>query len=315
MAPDVKGTIGGDRPPRLGGDVVTLEDMREFVVAYLEYGLQMHVALEDGGDRVLARRRKPVDSATQMIVSEECYDGKPWIDLSEVELKKGLETFASVDVQQTSDVDFSGQISRVLRMDVSVPVDSRVFIQKRALRKYLSDSGLTDVVKPGGRQYTLKRGKVLVEAIAAGIEPLEFHRKVQREMRFNLAVHNPDALFNIIHQQRRDQAVNEANDHAHRQTAKRRDSRSVAAAETKLQGNAADKHNASQSVKTAGVKAERNRRYDNNECLLCGKQRHKQWDCPHSQQGKAGKCAHGQSNGDAPTQQRQQQQHSTCSPT
>ena len=50
-------------------------------------------------------------------------------------------------------------------MDASVPVDSRVLMQKRALRKYLADSGLTDV-KPGGRQYTLKHGKVLVEAIA-----------------------------------------------------------------------------------------------------------------------------------------------------
>ena len=53
-------------------------------------------------------------------------------------------------------------------MDASVPVDSRVFMQKRAVRKYLADSGLTDVVKPGGRQYTLKYGKVLVEAISAG---------------------------------------------------------------------------------------------------------------------------------------------------
>ena len=61
---------------------------------------------------------------------------------------------------------------RVLKMDASVPVDSRVFMQKRALRKYLADSGLTGVVKPGGRQYTLKNGKVLVEAIAAGIVPL-----------------------------------------------------------------------------------------------------------------------------------------------
>ena len=94
-------------------------------------------------------------------------------------------------------------------MDASVPVDSRVLMQKRALRKYLADSGLTDV-KPGGRQYTLKHGKVLVEA-------LEFRRKVEREMRFNLVVHNPDALFNIIDQQRRDQAVIEANDAARRQ--------------------------------------------------------------------------------------------------
>ena len=80
----------------------------------------------------------------------------------------------------------------MLKMDASVPVDIRVFMHKRALRKYLADSGLTDVVKPGGRLYTLKHGKVLVEAIAAGIEPLEFRCKVEREMRFNLVVHDPD---------------------------------------------------------------------------------------------------------------------------
>ena len=74
-------------------------------------------------------------------------------------------------------MDFCRQIFHVLEMDASVPVDSSVFMQKRALRKYLADSGLTDVVMPGGRQYTLKHGKVLVEVIAAGIEPLEVRRK------------------------------------------------------------------------------------------------------------------------------------------
>ena len=69
-------------------------------------------------------------------------------------------------------------------MDASVPVDSRVFMQKRALRKYLADCGLTEVVRPGGRQYTLKHGKVLVEAIAAGIEPLEFRRKMEKKYAF-----------------------------------------------------------------------------------------------------------------------------------
>ena len=161
-----------------------------------------------------------------MVVADEFYDGKPWIDLYEQELKKGLEMFAGVDMQQTSDVDFCCQIFRVLKMDASVRVDSRVFMQKRAVRKYLSDSGLTDVVKPGGRQYTLKHGKVLEEAISSGIEPLEFHRKVEREMRVNL-----------VDQQRRDQAVIEANDAARRQTATRLDGRSVAAAGTKLQRN------------------------------------------------------------------------------
>ena len=90
-------------------------------------------------------------------------------------------------MQQTSHVDFCRHIFRVLKMDASVPVDSRVFMQKRALRKYLADSGLTDVVKPSGRLYTLKHGKVLVEAMSAGIEPLEFRRKVEREMRVNLS--------------------------------------------------------------------------------------------------------------------------------
>ena len=89
-------------------------------------------------------------------------------------------------------------------------------------------------------------GKVLVGGIPAGIEPLEVRRKVERETRFNLVVHDPDALFNIIEQQRRSQAVIEANDATRRQTATRRDARSVAAAGTKLQGNAADKHNGSQ---------------------------------------------------------------------
>ena len=127
-------------------------------------------------------------------------------------------------------------------------------------------------------------------------------------MRFNLVVHDPDALFNIIDQQRRDQAVIEANDAARRQRATQRDAGSVAAAETKLQGNDADKHDGSQRAKTAGVKAERNRRYENNECFVCGEQGHKQWDCPQSQQGKAKKGVHGQSHGQDPKQQQQQQQ-------
>ena len=58
---------------------------------------------------------------------------------TEKELKKELETFAGLDVQQTSDVGFPRQIFRVLKMDASVPVDSRVFMQKRALRKYVAD--------------------------------------------------------------------------------------------------------------------------------------------------------------------------------
>ena len=76
-------TIGGDRSPRLGSDVVTFEDLREFLVAYSEYKQQTHITNQDGGDRLLVRRRELVHSATQMMVAVEFYDGKPWVDLFE----------------------------------------------------------------------------------------------------------------------------------------------------------------------------------------------------------------------------------------
>ena len=93
---------------------------------------------------------------------------------------QGPKTFAGVDMQQTSDDDVCRQKFRVLKMDASVPVENRVFMQKRALRKYLADSGLTEVVRPDGGKQTLKHVKVLVEATATGIEPLEFRRKVEK---------------------------------------------------------------------------------------------------------------------------------------
>ena len=240
-----------------------------------------------------------------MMMADEFSDGKPWVDLSEEELLQGLKRFAGVDMQQTSDEDFRRQIFRVLKMDASVPIVSRVFMQKRALQEYLADSGLTEVVRSDSRQYTLNHGKVLVEAIAAGIETLEFRRKVGKKRRFDLVTHDPDALFNIIANQQRDQAVIEANDAERRQIAKRRDSRSMAAAGTKPQGRAVDEHDSRENAKAAGVKAERSRRYDDNECFVCGKQGHKQWNCPQSQQGKGGKGVHGQTHGQTPVQQQQ----------
>ena len=55
-------------------------------------------------------------------------------------------------MQQTSSEGFCRQIFRVLNMDANVQVDSRVFMQKRALRKYFADSGLTEVVRLDSRQ-------------------------------------------------------------------------------------------------------------------------------------------------------------------
>ena len=145
---------------------------------------------------------------------------------------------------------------------------------------------------------------MLVEAKTAGIAPLEFLRKVGKNMRSDLVTHDPDELFNVIAKQQQDQAVLKANDVERRLRARRRDSRSMASAGTKPQGRAVDEHDSRENARAAGVKAERSRRYDNNECFVCGKQEHKQWDCPQSQQGKAGKGVHGQNHDQIPVQQR-----------
>ena len=106
LKPEIKVTIGGDRPLSLGGDVVIFEDMRGFLVAYSEYEHHTHITNQDGGDQMLVSRRDLVDSATQMNVADKFYDGKPWVDLSEEELLQGLERFAGVDMQQTSGENF-----------------------------------------------------------------------------------------------------------------------------------------------------------------------------------------------------------------
>ena len=99
------------------------------LLPYSEYELQMHITNQDGRVRELARRRELVDSATQMMVVHEFYDGKPWVDLSVEELMHELKGFAGVDMQPTSDEEFCRQIFRVLKMDASVPVDRKVFMQ------------------------------------------------------------------------------------------------------------------------------------------------------------------------------------------
>ena len=108
-------------------------------------------------------------------------------------------------------------------------------------------------------------------------------------MRSDLVTHDPDALF-IIAKQQRDQAVTEANDAERRQTAKRRDSRSMAAAGTKPQGRAVDEHDSRENAKAAGVKAERSRRY-NNECFVCGKQDTSSGTVPKASRVRRGKAS------------------------
>ena len=80
----------------------------------------------------------------------------------------------------------------------------------------------------------------------------------------------------------------------------------MATAGTKPHGRVADERDTRESAKATGEKSKRDRRYDNNECLVCGTKVYKQWEFHQSQQGKMGKRVHGQSDGEALRQQQQQ---------
>ena len=122
---------------------------------------------------------------------------------------------------------------------------------------------------------------MLVEVIGAEIEPLEFRRKVRKQKTFDLLTHDPDETFSNFFTKQRDRPVIESNGATRRQTAKRCDLGSVAAAGTKPQRSASDGHGSRESAKAAGVIAERNRRCDNIESFVLGKQHHEQWHCPN----------------------------------
>ena len=161
--------------------------------------------------------------------------------------------------------------------------------QTHALRKYLAGSGLTEM-NPGGRHYRPNSGKILEQAIPAGFEPLQVQPKVERKMRCFLKKHDPGALFSKIANQQRGQSVSEANHAARGQTAKRRDSESVAAAGTKLQRSVASEHDSRERAEAAGVIAERNRGRHNNECLRVECKVTSSVTTPEVRRGKGGRC-------------------------
>ena len=95
----------------MGGDVVSFEDMREFLVAYSEYEQQINFTNQDGEDQVLLGRRGLVHSSTQLMVTDEVYESKRWVDLTGEELMQGLKRFAGNDMQQANDEDFLARYS------------------------------------------------------------------------------------------------------------------------------------------------------------------------------------------------------------
>ena len=135
----------------------------------------------------------------------------------------------------------------------------------------------------------LTHDRVLVEAMAAGIEPLEFRRQMRKKRvsisQFLILTHCSTLLPSSYGTklELRPTMLN---------VSKRQSGVTLGRwrCGTKPQEDAADELDCRESAKAAGVIAERNCRYDNNECYMCGKQGHKQRDCPGIQKGQAGKA-------------------------
>ena len=137
-------------------------------------------------------------------------------------------------------------------------------------------SGLTEMMEPDGRRYNPKHGKMLVKAIAAGLEPLEFHREVDKTIRFDVVIHDPGGCSILL-------SSSNATKLKLRLTMLNVRKRKNGGTLDRLlrgrgTGGAADKLGSLESADAAVVKADRNPLYDNHECLVCGKQGHKQWD-------------------------------------
>ena len=164
----------------------------------------------------------------------------------------------------------------MLKTNASVPVDSRVFVQNRSSCKYLADVGLTEVVKTDSQQYDQNHGKVLVEAIAAEIQPIEFGRKVEKTIRFDVVVHDPDDCSTLLYSSN----ATKLNLRPTMLNVRKRENGVTLGRLLRGRGTggAADKQGSLEIAKAAGVKADQNSMYENHECLLCGKQGHKQWD-------------------------------------
>ena len=82
-----------------------------------------------------------------------------------------FQMFAAIDVQLIYDEGvLLLNIECTKKIDVRSTIDRMVLMPKHVMRKCLSDGRLAEVVKPTGRQYRLKHGKVLRNATAAAIE-------------------------------------------------------------------------------------------------------------------------------------------------
>ena len=144
---EVKVSTGGESPTSVGWGMMLLPSKQ-----CANFLLPALVRAADAYYKTRWRRRGAPQQAGAGRFSDPTNGGWPSVDHSEEELMQGLETLVGVDVQWTSDEDFCRQLFRFPKINVSVPVDSTMSMQKRGR------GGLTEVLKPDNRQWRADGG-------------------------------------------------------------------------------------------------------------------------------------------------------------
>ena len=93
-------TTGGVKPPRLTKYTVVRREIVWFLRAYDDYVKRMKVANEDGGGRSVAKIRELVPDALQRLIARRYYQTKMGTDLTEAEVREGLEKLGGLDAEE-----------------------------------------------------------------------------------------------------------------------------------------------------------------------------------------------------------------------
>ena len=189
---------GGVKPPRLTKCTVVRREIVWFLRAYDSYVKKMKVANEDGGGRSVAKIRELVPDALQRLIARRYYQSKMSEDLTEAEVREGLEKLGGLDAEEWDEETFEREVVRITKMDGELHVTDRILGLEMKLERYVGDRNLEGVAVTRGK-WTPEHGQVVVNALLDGIVPPAFRTTVRKSVAFNRAWDDPEAVFKIMY--------------------------------------------------------------------------------------------------------------------
>ena len=195
--PNVKVTVGGLRPPRLWHENPLPSQVATFCRAYNQYVERINIANEDGEQRTPASLRELVPNAVQEFVCFKWYKTKQRNELTEEDLRKGLYKMGGIEEIVIEARKFKQDMGKVLKMDPSLPVRARVQKIQQALITYVTNNHLMDAVRPRG-VWSLGYGKIVVDAMVAGVAPDDFRRDVKERVEFDQLGNDPNGVMEVL---------------------------------------------------------------------------------------------------------------------